>query len=177
MAQDIPMDRDWAIQTRDLTSEVNNLKEKRREITQQIKVLQTRVDRTPVREQEMASLVRDYDNTRNNYQAILGKKLDAQLSENLEKRQKGEQFRVLDPANLPEKPIEPVPLKILLIGLALGLGTGVGVVLILEYFDSSFRRAEDVYQTVGIPVLATIPKIPSEIRSKRQFFGRRRGND
>src|SRR4030067_3195480 len=103
--------------------------------------------------------MRDYQNTRDNYQNLLNKKLDAQLAESLEKRQKGEQFRILDPANLPAKPFKPDPKKIVLIGLALGVASSVGLVFLLEYIDASFRKPDDIYAVIGIPVLASVPRI------------------
>ncbi|MBI5197923.1 MAG: hypothetical protein HZA19_04865, partial [Nitrospirae bacterium] len=145
------------IRLRTLGPEIENLRSKRTELTQQIKVLQGRVDRTPLREEQLSAIVRDYENTQNNYDSLLEKKLSAQLSENLEKRQKGEQFRILDPANLPDKPSKPVPLNILLMGLAAGLGSGIGLTLLFEQLDSSFRKAEDLHTTTGLPVLAAIP--------------------
>ncbi len=143
----------------DVSAEVRNLKEKQKEIIKNISSLQGRVERIPSREQQMSALMRDYENTRENYQALLNKKLDAQLAESLEKRQKGEQFRILDPANLPMKPFKPDPGKIALIGIALGIGGGVGLVFMLEYIDASFRKPEDVYAVVGVPVLVSVPRI------------------
>lgn len=146
-------------QLMDINADIKNLREKQKEIMKTIDVLQNRVERTPAREQQMAGLLRDYENTRINYQNLLNKKLEAQIAENLEKRQKGEQFRVLDPANLPAKPFKPDTRKIILIGIALGLGTGFGLAYVMEYLDGSFRKAEDVYSTLGIPVLASVPRM------------------
>ena len=143
----------------EVSSESKNLKERQKEIAKNIAILQGRVERIPAREQQMTALVRDYENTKGNYQNLLNKKLDAQLAENLEKRQKGEQFKVIDPANLPLKPFKPDRNRIILFGLAIGLGSGGGLVLLLEYIDASFRKDEDVYAVLGLPVLVSIPKI------------------
>ncbi|MBI5194192.1 MAG: hypothetical protein HZA08_12245 [Nitrospirae bacterium] len=146
-------------QLMDAVGDIKGLKDKQKEITKNISSLQGRVERIPTIEQKMAVLMRDYENTRANYQSLLNKKLDAQLAESLEKRQKGEAFRILDPANLPTKPSKPDRRKIALVGLALGLGSGAGFVFLLEYIDASFRKPEDVYSVVGLPVLATVPRI------------------
>ena len=142
-----------------VNTEVKGLREKQKEIMKNIAAFQSRVERIPEREQQMASIMRDYENSRINYQNLLNKKLDAQLAENLEKRQKGEQFRILDPANLPLKPFKPDPRKIILIGILIGLGTGGGLAYLIEYIDGSFRKPEDIYATTGLPVLATVPRI------------------
>jgi len=148
----------------EVNGEIKGLKERQKEIMKNISIFQGRVERIPAREQQMAALMRDYENTRTNYQNLLNKRLEAQLAENLEKRQKGEQFRILDPANLPEKPFKPDPKKVILFGIVLGLGSGGGLIFLLEYIDASFRKAEDVYATLGLPVLASIPRIRMEIK-------------
>ncbi|MBI5855467.1 MAG: hypothetical protein HZB35_09625 [Nitrospirae bacterium] len=99
---------------------ITSLKDRLQRLTAQVKEYQDRVERAPSREQEMTILVRDYENTKRNYESLLDKQLNARVSENLEKRQKGETFRILDPANLPEKPEKPDVLMIMLAGLAVG---------------------------------------------------------
>ena len=146
-------------QLMNVNADIKGLRDKQKAITKNISILQNRVERMPTTEQKMAVLMRDYENTRTNYQSLLNKKLDAQLAESLEKRQKGEQFRILDPANLPVKPFTPNRPKIALVGLALGLGGGLGFVFLLESIDVSFRKPEDVYNAVGLAVLASVPRI------------------
>src|SRR3972149_8562398 len=156
---DNPLYATLSMQLIEVSAEVKNLREKQKEIAKNISGLQGRVERIPEREQQMAALMRDYENTRENYQTLLNKKLDAQLAESLEKRQKGEQFRILDPANLPMKPFKPDPNRIILIGILIGLGTGGGLAYLIEYIDGSFRKPEDIYATTGLPGLATVPRI------------------
>ncbi len=119
--------------------------------------LQVQVDHTPAREQEMLALERDYGNMQANYQNILEKRLNARISENLEKRQKGERFRILDPANLPTVPEGPERLIILAAGLAIGLGLGCGLAFLIDQWNPTFRRSEDAEISLGFPILATIP--------------------
>lgn len=142
-----------------VNSDIKELNRKQKEIANHIAVLQDRVERIPTREQQMTALVRDYENTKATYQGLLNKKFDSLLAENLEKRQKGEQFKVLDPANLPLKPFKPDRNRIILLGLAIGLGSGAGLVFLLEYIDASFRKDEDVYAVLGLPVLVSVPRI------------------
>ena len=137
--------------------EIRTLKERHRRIMAQMKEYENRVETAPAREQELTLLVRDYDNTQKNYQSLLDKRLNARVAENLEKRQKGEQFRVLDPANLPGTPEKPDRLRIMLVGLMLGCGVGYGGALAFEFLNPSFRRPEDAEEALGCPVLAAIP--------------------
>jgi len=107
----------------------------------------------------MANLSRDYESTKETNRKLLEKSEQAQQAENLERRQKGEQFRVIDPARIPEKPFRPNIPKIFLFGLLLGMGSGFGLAFLREQMDRSFRDAEDLKATLGFRVLTNIPKI------------------
>ncbi len=138
--------------------EIMNLKAKEARISREMKEIEGRVQRTPSREQQLMILLRDYENMQNNYQALLDKRLNAHVAENLEKRQQGEQIRVLDPANLPQKPEKPNRLLIMVLGLIGGGGLGVGLALGVDQLNPTFKRREEVEVLPGIQVLATIPQ-------------------
>jgi len=152
-----PYLRELIKQRNELRVEVASIKDRRSRLAGHIKAFEGRVEQTPAREQELMILVRDYENMQKNYQSLLDKRLNAHVAENLEKRQKGEQFRVLDPANLPERPEKPNRLAIMLIGLIGGCGLGIGAALGLEQLNPTFKRREEVEMLPGIRVLAAIP--------------------
>jgi capsular polysaccharide biosynthesis protein len=131
-----------------------------------------RVEATPTRESEMVALTRDYETLRTVYNELMRKSEDAKVAANLERRQIGEQFKVLDTARLPEKPFSPDRLLFYLSGLGGGLAFGIGLVGLLEYRDSTLRTDHDVITALALPVLATIPAIIT--REDRQFMRRRR---
>ena len=154
-----PYLRELQRQRDELKLELDALKDKAVRVTKEIKEYELRVERAPAQEQRLQVLMRDYDNMQKNYQTLVDKKLNARVSENLERRQKGEQFRIIDPANLPSNPDSPDQVKIMVIGLLLGCGAGVGSAFGLEHFARVFRRSEDVESLLGLPVLAMIPDI------------------
>jgi uncharacterized protein involved in exopolysaccharide biosynthesis len=96
------------------------------------------VEETPRRELELQSLNRDYANIRDIYNSLLNRKLEAELSVNMEKRQKGEQFRILDTAKLPEKPITPDVKKYFFLSLVAGLGVAAGIIFPAGVFRRLF---------------------------------------
>ncbi len=142
-------------------NEVEAQKDRLRRLLDQVKQYEGRVERAPAREQELMILIRDYDNMQKNYQSLLDKRLNARLAENLEKRQKGEQFRILDPANLPATPESPNRPLILVGGLVVGCGLGFGGAFGFELLRPAFRRPDDAEAMLGIPVLASIPDFSS----------------
>jgi hypothetical protein len=81
------------------------------------------------------------------------------VSQGLEKGQMGERFTLIDPARLPEKPVKPNRLAIILIGFILGIGAGVGMIALQEAGDESVRDSRALAAMTGVPVLGTVPAI------------------
>jgi hypothetical protein len=90
----------------------------------------------------------------------------------MERRQKGEQFRILESAFPPPAPISPNRIVIIAVGLILGIALGAGVAVLLEAVDSSFHGARQLQTALRLPVLASIPGIILE--SDRAAMRRRR---
>lgn len=166
-----PEDRQRSV----LLSEIN-LNEKERDMLEtQIALYKKRVEDTPKREQELISLQRDYDNIRGAYHSLLSRQLESQIAVNMEKKQKGEQFRIIDPARVPQKSVEPDMKKLVLFILAAGLGIGCGIVALLEFMMQTFRGADSVEFYTSVPVIANIPTIPTiqGAGGIKRFFVRR----
>ncbi len=142
--------------------EAKRAREETKYLKEQIILYQRRIEDTPRREQELVLLTRDYDLLKTNYQSLLDKKIQAQMAENLERKQQGEQFKILDPARVPENPIKPDRNRILLIGAVIGLMAGFGLAWFRESLDRSFHTVSDVESFLEIPVLATIPNLKQE---------------
>ncbi len=146
-------------QIKSLELDILALKREQSEIQNASERIQSKVARLPQREQEMIALTRDYDNLKKNYDDLLSKKLQAKVSQNLEERQKGETFQVLDPPNLPIFPFKPDRKKILGFSFLVALAFGFGGALGLEILDPTLRRPSDFKQFFDLPVMATIPMI------------------
>jgi succinoglycan biosynthesis transport protein ExoP len=141
-------------------------------LQQQIDFHLSKLERVPIFEQQIAGLMRDYDSLRAHYQNLLDKKLSAQMASELESRQKGERFVILDRAPVPDEPSGPNRPLIAFGGLILGLIGGVGLAIAIEMMDLSVRSEHEASELLGIPVLAGIPQIYTEleIRSRRIRF-------
>ena len=141
--------------------DIKTLKIESSQILDDIETHQKLVQETPLKEQELKSLERDYDNLQNNYNELLNRKVQAKLAASLEKKAKGEQFSILRRARLPKEPSEPNLKKLFFISIFFAVNFGVGMVILLEYFNPYIREIGDLESKLGIPVLASIPKIYS----------------
>jgi protein tyrosine kinase modulator len=138
-------------------------------LNQTIAEYQAKVDVVPTRESELVELTRDYSTLQAGYASLLMKHEDSKIAANLERRQIGEQFRVVDPASLPEKPYNQLQrLGAMASGPFAGLVLGVLLVGFLEYRDSSFRGEEDVLRVLSVPVLAMVPFMASDREERRE---------
>jgi polysaccharide chain length determinant protein (PEP-CTERM system associated) len=120
---------------------------------------QRRAEAAPARESDLVELMRDYDTLQKIYANLLAKKEDSKISANLERRQIGEQFKILDPAKPPEKPFSPDRVRIDSLGAVIALAFGIGLAFLMEYRDGSFRTEGDIVACLGLPVLAVVPKV------------------
>jgi polysaccharide chain length determinant protein (PEP-CTERM system associated) len=145
---------------------VNQAEETR--LKQVIGGYQAKVDVVPTRESELVELTRDYSTLQTAYSNLLAKREDSKIAANLERRQIGEQFRILDPASLPGRPYnETKRMGVIASGAIAGLVLGLLVVGWLEYRDSSLKREEDVVRLLELPVLALIPRVVSDGERRR----------
>lgn len=142
------------------TAELKNLEQARADLEGRVASLRARIEETPRTEQELTTLTRDYDQLRENYTSLLRRQLDAQMAGRLERRWKGDRFRVLDPANLPEKPSFPKPLIVLGLGGSLGLFVGLLLCFAAEFLDPTFKDVATLSSLGNYPVLARVPHLP-----------------
>jgi polysaccharide chain length determinant protein (PEP-CTERM system associated) len=129
------------------------------QIKQQIKLYQDRVQSSPAVEQQYKELTRGYETAQESYSDLQKKRDQSAMATELDRQQEGEQFRVLDPANLPDKPAFPNRPIFALGGFAGGLGLGLGLAFLLEMRDTSMRTERDVEFVLRLPVLAMVPEI------------------
>ena len=124
----------------------------------------------PVMEQQFADITRDYDQSKTDYEALLAKKNQSEMSTDLEKTQQGERFRMLDPPNLPVRPYKPNRLMLCGAGLAVGLVFGGAFAFGLEKLSGKIYSEREIKKVVPFEVIAEIPPIetPQEQSSSRR---------
>ena len=142
-----------------LVSQITHKEEEEARLRRLVAEYQARVEAAPARESELVELMRDYDTLESGYKGLLTKKEEAQVAANLERHQIGEQFKILDPARLPERPFSPNRPLLYTVGAAIGLTCGLLLAGFLEYRDTSLKTDDDVVTALELPVLAMIPEL------------------
>ncbi|HSB62483.1 MAG TPA: XrtA system polysaccharide chain length determinant [Vicinamibacteria bacterium] len=153
---------------REAGQELESLKEEEASLRRLLAQYDARIENAPRRQQELQQLTREYDVTNERYQTLLKRYEEAQLAESLEQGHDVEQFRLLDPALPPARPAAPNRPWLLLMGLLASVALGVGSIVAAEKLDTTFHSVDDLRAFTAMPVLATIPLIPTAAGTRRQ---------
>jgi polysaccharide chain length determinant protein (PEP-CTERM system associated) len=126
-----------------------------------------RVEAAPKLESEHTELMRNYETLKGQYESLLKKSEESKLALSLERAQIGEQFKIIEGARLPQRPISPNRPRMNLLGFLGGLGFGLVLVALLEYRDTTLKTDDDVVVSLALPVLAVIPAMLTQADRKR----------
>jgi hypothetical protein len=134
-------------------------------VRQQLAVYQSRVERAPAREAEVAALQREYETAKETYNSLLKRTTEARMREDLAQAQ--DQFRILDPAVVARHPVAPNRMQLLVGALLLAAALGAAAVLVVERRDTTFHSPEDLRAFTRLPVLADIPRLETRAAAWR----------
>ncbi|HEY1262191.1 MAG TPA: hypothetical protein VGF06_01640 [Terriglobales bacterium] len=129
---------------------------------------QSRLNRTPVREQELADITRDYDQSRAYYEQLLAKKNQADLAARLTEAQQDEHFSMVDPPSRPAKPFSPNRMKFSLLGLLAGVVIGAAVSAGAEYLDDHIYDEDSFRKLLAAEILVEVPPLPTESEKQQE---------
>ena len=164
-------------QIRSLDQAIAQKRHEQGQISGQLKIYQDRISSSPMVQEEYKNLTRDYSTAQAFYDSLLKNVNQSKMATDLEKRQQGEQFKVMDEPNLPDEPSYPKRGVFLTGGLAAGLGLGLLLVAWIEYRDTALRSERDIWAFTKLPTLAVI-SLTGDARpvttKQRWTFGRRK---
>jgi polysaccharide chain length determinant protein (PEP-CTERM system associated) len=148
--------------------EIQDARHEMQELQTQIAAYQSRLNVTPIREQQLTDLTRDYDQSKANYDSLLKKHMQSQLATNLEKRQQGNGFRIIDPPSFAHKPYSPNRVRFSLLGLIAGFLAGFGLLFLSEFLDDHIREEGEITRMTNVRVLAGIPHLSTPADERKQ---------
>ncbi len=150
-------------QLRAIDAEIVKHKEEQERLAKLVAKYQAKLEAIPLREQEIADLVRDYEISKSHYSQLLDKQLSAETATQLEIRQKGEKFTILDPGQVPEQPSRPNRRVINTVGSLAGFVLGLALALMTELLGMSITEPEQITGATGLQVLEVIPVIRTQL--------------
>jgi succinoglycan biosynthesis transport protein ExoP len=156
----------------EIDQELRTLKGEETRLRETIAGYERRLDTAPKTQQDFQRQARDYVTTKELYGSLLKRLEDAQMTENMEQGQRGEQFRVLDAAVPSREPILPNRGRFIATGLMLSLAVAVGAVVVAERADTSFHSLDELRAFTRVPVVASIPRVVTEgdVRRRRRWI-------
>jgi polysaccharide chain length determinant protein (PEP-CTERM system associated) len=140
-------------------AEIRGKTRQQEDIQRRINAVEARLQLSPVVEQQYKDLTRGYDEALKLYDELLAKRSESEMSTELERRQEGEVFEVLDAASLPDSPSFPIWWQFVLGGLGAGLMIGCGIALLRQLGDKSIRDERDIEFYLQLPTLALLPVV------------------
>ncbi|HEU4833267.1 MAG TPA: Wzz/FepE/Etk N-terminal domain-containing protein [Pyrinomonadaceae bacterium] len=127
-----------------------------------------RINKVPGVEVALSAIERDYQMKKAVLDSLLAQEQKIALGAEAASQQQGEGIEVVDPANLPSKPVAPKRLMLSSLGIAAGLGLGFLLVLIFEGPRlMTIQNSDDARHYTGLPVLLAVPELltPQEARA------------
>ena len=163
--------REMRLESENIERQIVQKSEQERRLAGVIEQYQRQLAAVPTRESELIELTRDHETLLSLYTSLLAKKENASMAMNMERRQIGEQFRIVDPPRVAERPFSPNRPQLLSLGLVAGLAIGVALLVLFEYRDKSVRTEADVVTVLALPVLAMVPSLSTaaeRLRARRR---------
>ena len=131
---------------------------------------QSRLENAPLVERDYNRMLRDLDQAQLRYTDVAHKLTEAQVAQQMEESQQGERFKIIDPAQTPEKPFKPNRMAIALIGFVLAIGLATGVCALRENLDTSVKSATELTRLTGVPVLSVTPIMENLSERRKRYL-------
>ena len=142
--------------------EIGERKRQQTEIRKEMAAYQGKIDSAPKIRALQSGVARDYDKARLHYQELLAKKNEAEMAK-AAKAKIEPSFKVLSRASFPDAPSDGRNQFIAkLSGLLWGPLVAIGLVALRNRTGEQRISLEEVISQSGLPVLASIPWIPSD---------------
>jgi polysaccharide chain length determinant protein (PEP-CTERM system associated) len=148
--------------------EIDNLTKDETKQKALIQEYQNRLNLTPVREEQLSSILSDYSLAKKDYEDLLGKEQQSELAMSLEKQQGGQQFRLVEPPSLPALPSSPKRLPISLGGIGGGLFLGLALAFVKDLARPTFHSAKEISQKFGAPLVIALPVVLTSREQRRR---------
>lgn len=163
------------IALKDTEVELVTLRGKRARKQAEVDELRRMVNVIPEVEAKLAALNRDYEVNRSQHTALLKKQEILRLSQEMGESD-NDRFQVIDPPNVPLKPVAPDRPLLLAMALGAGLVGGLALMFFLHQLNPVFSTRQQLWEIAGLPVMGSIslmrtPTQQYRFRRQSTMFG------
>ncbi len=159
------------IQIQSTTMEIAATEAEYQQTGKKLAEYQARLENAPLVERDYTRMIRELDRAQLRYTDVSHKLTEAQVAQQMEESQQGERFKIIDPAQTPEKPFKPNRIAIALIGFVLALGLATGVSALRENLDTSVKSITELTHLTGVPVLSVTPIMENLKERRKRYWG------
>ncbi|HUQ11105.1 MAG TPA: GNVR domain-containing protein [Steroidobacteraceae bacterium] len=167
MADGSPMGMQLRAQVNAIDSQLGSLMAQNAQLRAKMSSIESNVTAAPQVEREYGNLTRDLSISREKYEQLLNRQMDAEVSESAIVGGRSDEFRLVQAPMLPSVPSKPERLAILLCGLVAAVVLGLTVTVAAEALDPKVRGARDIRELLAVSPLVAIPSIRNS-RSRRR---------
>jgi polysaccharide chain length determinant protein (PEP-CTERM system associated) len=148
--------------------EIRELSARRYAISGQLTSLQGAVTLSPRHEEQYRELVRDYEVIQTQYEQMRAQQASAELRSKAAGTPATETYALINPARVPEDPVEPDRVALMFLALVLSLAAGIGTAFVMNSADTTVRGGSDVVALAGTEPFALIPEMRDPLELRRQ---------
>lgn len=156
------------LEIRNIDNEIKRQQASLAETDKNISQITDRINKIPGADVALGAIEREYQTKKSAYDKLLEEQQKIALGADAASQQQSSGIEVIDPANLPSKPVAPKRLMLVLLGIGAGLFLGLVLAGIFEVpLLLTIQSTEDARHYTGLPVLISVPELmtPTEARS------------
>jgi polysaccharide chain length determinant protein (PEP-CTERM system associated) len=154
-------------------ADIASVKRQLEDYTHKRESFRKRIEASPRVEEGYKAMISERNSLQVKNDDLSKKFMEARVANGLEKEQLGERFTLIDAARLPEKPISPNILAIILIGFVLGIGSGGSAAALKENSDGSVYSIDELARVSRLPVIGAVPEIITDVEHAKSRKRRR----
>ena len=157
-----------AAQMSDLDEQIKKHEARQAQLESRVKFHESAIERVPAAQEQLTSALNDLAAVSDRYKRLEDRKFGADMFSDVEARQQGERFVLLDPAQPPQHPISPNRFVINAIGIGAGLTISLLLIALLELLDPAVKTEREVRGLVAAPVFGEIPMLTANHPVRRR---------
>jgi polysaccharide chain length determinant protein (PEP-CTERM system associated) len=151
---------------------IADLTRRQGQIQDQVRLIQGRVQASPMVEEQFKELTRNSQAATDFYNELMKKRANSAMATDLEHQQQSETFRVLDPPNYPSSPSFPKLPMFIGGGFGAGLALALAILYVLAMMDKAMYTERDVEKALKLPVLTSVPSLDAMISGRNKVIGK-----